>query len=96
MKMIQFLNECTTLDFATEPIYSGLLLFALFAEKGEEPTITGMLAGGTEDPLAKAMSLLVSGERLGEVREIDFGSKFPAAGVAVLNLLRVMQTPEMI
>jgi hypothetical protein len=55
-----------------------------------------MLAGGTGEPLAKVMSLLVSGERLDEVREIDFGRKFPAVGVAVLNLLRVMQTPEIV
>jgi hypothetical protein len=46
MKMIQFLNECTTLDFATEPVYSGLLLFALFAEKGRSRQLPICWRGG--------------------------------------------------
>jgi hypothetical protein len=90
----KFAQSIGALDMAGR--CSSCVFASLFAEKGEGPTIADMLAEGTGEPLAKVMSLLMSGERLAEVREIDFGSKFAATGVAVLNLVRVMQTPEMV
>jgi hypothetical protein len=94
--LVAELDRQSGLDFANDPVFSALLLVALNAEPFEEPTISEIMASGTDEPLAKVFSLVISGDALPEVSEFNFRHNFANVGIAVLLLLKIMPKSDLV
>jgi hypothetical protein len=90
------LSRFSGLDFASDAVFSALMLVALNAEPNEAPTISEIMASGTDEPLARVFSLVVRGDALPAVCKWDFESKFANVAVAVLLLLNIMPNPDLV
>jgi hypothetical protein len=89
------LQSRTGLDWDGEPVYAAVVLFAVLADEGEEPTVADFVATGRDDPMERMIGLVIEGDGK-EVAMAEFGEKTAAALACALSLLRVVKSEELL